>query len=256
MNAHACRVRRNVIGALLASRLVHASGMTDVLQNLSKYHPVVIEGMGHYDTREPAGVVSNIVGRLHAHWERKPPAAAPHGPIVVIQGDPLAEKGISAITRGVAEALGAPRALICLDEDIDPTHSRNADRHGVVLEAYYSDLKRLLAQGNTVGGGNGRNDAQVLDAAVEQALVRKSAARADEGKAPLKPYYKTYAMLQEVTKAAVRRLCGDITVVHTAADASPYSITSFFEVGLQIGLVMPRDMVSWSASNFQQSTKQ
>merc|ERR1740133_79746 len=60
--------------------------------------------------------------------------------LVIIQGDPLHTNGISAITRRVAKLLKCSRGLICLDSNIDPNHSKNADRENVILEFHYSQL--------------------------------------------------------------------------------------------------------------------
>ena len=32
-------------------------------------------------------------------------------------------------------------------------------------------------------------------------------------------------------------ICGDLTVAHTSAKISPFSVTSFYEVGLAMGLI-------------------
>ena len=75
---------------------------------LAEYHPVVIEGMGGYDTRDPNVIADHLTQRLKAHWAVKPPRK----PLVVLtQGDPLEPSGISAITPLVAKQLNAPRAL-------------------------------------------------------------------------------------------------------------------------------------------------
>jgi hypothetical protein len=34
-------------------------------------------------------------------------------------------------------------------------------------------------------------------------------------------------------------ICGDLTVAHTSADISPFSVTSFYQIGLSLGLVNP-----------------
>ena len=44
-------------------------------------------------------------------------------------------------------------------------------------------------------------------------------------------------MLQEVTKAACRAVCDDVTVAHTAHEISDFSVTSFYEVGIELGLL-------------------
>ena len=111
---------------------------------LSEYHPLVIEGMGAYDTRPPGPIAATLSRLLRKRWEAWPPAKPV---LLVTQGDPLAARGISAITRALAAELSLPRALVCLDDDIDPSHSRDADRDGVILELRYSTLAGVLEPG-------------------------------------------------------------------------------------------------------------
>jgi hypothetical protein len=48
----------------------------------------------------------------------------------------------------------------------------------------------------------------------------------------------------EVTKATMKKITGDITVAHTTADIDRYSITSMYEVGIDLGLIdRKNDMV-------------
>ncbi|VEU38875.1 unnamed protein product [Pseudo-nitzschia multistriata] len=209
------------------------------MRELAGYHPIVIEGMGYYDPRDPAVVAGNICENLGAHFASR--GGQSDGPyLVVVQGDPLTERGISAITPRVAECLGLKRGLVCLDEDIDPTHSQNADRENVVLEVSYSRLAGILSRLPYEGGGEGSSEKSVLRAMEESidALVRqKNLEREAIGKPPMKEYFKQYALLQEVTKASLHRLCGGrLTIAHTSADINPYSVTSFYRVGLDLGL--------------------
>jgi hypothetical protein len=76
-----------------------------------------------------------------------------------------------------------------------------------------------------------------LEQAVDTALAEKDQQRESEGKAPLQSYYRDFALLQEVTKAACNVICGDLTVAHTSADISAFSVTSFYQVGLSLGLI-------------------
>ena len=76
-----------------------------------------------------------------------------------------------------------------------------------------------------------------LEQAIDAALAEKNRQREIEGKAPLQSYYRDFALLQEVTKAACNVICGDLTVAHTSADISAFSVTSFYEVGLVMGLI-------------------
>ena len=61
------------------------------------YHPLFVEGMGGYDTRDPARVANTVVASVKAHWEQSPPSKPP---LLIIQGDPLEPKGISAMEPG------------------------------------------------------------------------------------------------------------------------------------------------------------
>ena len=76
-----------------------------------------------------------------------------------------------------------------------------------------------------------------LEQAIDAALAEKDQQRETEGKAPLQSYYRDFALLQEVTKAACNAICGELTVAHTSAEISPFSVTSFYEVGLELGLI-------------------
>ena len=65
----------------------------DNLQVLSEHHPLVIEGMGAYDSRDPISIASTIYDNLQKRWNKKPPQKSL---ILVTQGDPYEERGISA----------------------------------------------------------------------------------------------------------------------------------------------------------------
>lgn len=204
---------------------------------LADYHPVIVEGMGGADRREPGAVSEALLARLDRHWQDRP---IHRPPIVVIQGDPLAPRGISAITRRVAEGLETSRALVCLDEAIADYHARDADRHNVSLEFRYSQMAGLL--------GDCRRNPRLLEeleAAIETRIEAKNAKRHRLGKPPLKSWVREFALLQEVTKAACRAICGDITIAHTSPASSEFSVTGFYEVGITLGAVDPQTMVGW-----------
>jgi len=40
-------------------------------------------------------------------------------------------------------------------------------------------------------------------------------------------------------------ICGDITVAHTAQNISEFSVTSFYQTGLELGLYEKHQMVSY-----------
>ncbi|MEX0386693.1 shikimate kinase [Spiribacter onubensis] len=205
----------------------------DPLTTLAAYHPVVIEGMGGYDPRDPAVVAGQIAAALQRHWANRP-VSKPR--LVIIQGDPLEPRGISAITPRVAEHFGLGRALVCLDEAIAPYHARDADRNNVVLELRYSQLAETLRV----------RDPQAIDrleAAVAAGIEARNQKREALGKPPLKHWFRDFALLQEVTKAASRAHCGEITVAHTAREISEFSVTGFYTVGLELGLVGEDELV-------------
>ena len=209
---------------------------TSVIDALAQYQPLIIEGMGGYDPRDAAPIAMQIVPHLRDRWRAQPPAK----PVMLVtQGDPIEERGISAITRHVAEELGIHRAMAFLDPAIGDYHKPNADHHGVILEIPYSLLTKVL---ETEDLGVMR----ILELAIDRALAEKNQQREIEGKGSLQSYYRDFALLQEVTKAACNVICGALTVAHTSAEISPYSVTSFYEVGVALGLadaeqIMPYD---------------
>ena len=200
---------------------------TSPVDALAQCHPLIIEGMGGYDPRDPEPIARQIASQLRVRWQALPPTE----PFLLLtQGDPIEERGISAITRHVADKLSVPRAMVFLDPDIADYHKPNADHHGVILEIPYSALTILLER-ELAGVMSG------LEQAIDVALAGKDQQRELEGKAPLQSYYRDFALLQEVTKAACNVICGDLIVAHTSADISPFSVTSFYEVGLAMGLI-------------------
>ena len=200
---------------------------TSPVDALAQYHPLIIEGMGGYDPRDPKPIARQIASQLRERWQAQPPTK----PVVLLtQGDPIEERGISAITRHVADELGVPRAMVFLDPDIADYHKPNADHHGVILEIPFSALTSILERERAGVMGS-------LEQAVDAALAEKDQQRESEGKAPLQGYYRDFALLQEVTKAACNMISGDLTVAHTSAEISAFSVTSFYEVGLAMGLI-------------------
>uniref|UniRef100_A0A7S1FXD4 Uncharacterized protein n=1 Tax=Corethron hystrix TaxID=216773 RepID=A0A7S1FXD4_9STRA len=165
--------------------------LTQTLLALSKYHPVVIEGMGNYDPRPATTVASNVHSHLRRHWSTRPPDPRPK--LIITQGDPLAARGISAITPAVAALMRVDRGLVVLDPSIADYHTRDADRDGVVLEMRYSELAAALEEGR--GAGTVRD----IEAAVEKSIEAKNSRRKHLGKPPLKEYFRDFALLQEAS---------------------------------------------------------
>lgn len=208
-----------------------------MIKTLNSFHPLVIEGMGGYDPRDAKPVALQIIRGLEAHWRLRPPSMPV---LLVTQGDPYTEKGISAITRIVADELSLPRAMVFLDPEIAAYHEPNADHYRVVHKIPYSELTKTLSATQT-------GLVERLSGMVEAQLEEKNNRRRELGKPELAEYFPAFAMLQEVTKTACKQLCGGITIAHTSQDISPFSITSFFQVGLELGLICKTDMVPFGA---------
>ena len=206
--------------------------MIDVL---AAYHPLIIEGMGGYDHREPEPIAMQIASQLRKRWQTRPPGKSI---ILVRQGDPIEDRGILAITRLVAAEFHVPRAMSFLDSDIADYHKPKADHHGVILEVPYSALTSLL-ESERPGLMNR------LELAVDIILTDKNRQREREGRGALHSYYRDFALLQEVTKAACHQNCGDLTVAHTSANISPFSVTSFYQVCLDLDLIEADQIVPY-----------
>ena len=206
----------------------------DPLNRLSSFHPLIIEGAGGRDTRDPVEVAAGLANRLVEHWQER---SIRRPPLLITQGDPVEPRGIAAITPLVAARLEIPRALVCLDETIAPYHARDADRQGVIAEFRYSQFTAILeaACPGAVGA---------LQAAVDGAIHDKNTRRQSQGKPPLRDYFRDFAMLQEVTKAGCRQFCGEITVAHTDTSVHEFSVTSFYTLGLALGWIDREEMVS------------
>ncbi len=237
-----------------------------IRSTLQQYHPLVIEGHGSSrDKRNPSLVSQRIIQSLHQRWNPNSNSVAKNHrinnrPVLLIsQGDPLEPTGISAITNKVAQDLGIYRCLITLDEDIDPEHSIKADRQNVQYELKYSRLIELI---------NEEDERLVprLENAIDLELISMNERKRkhhdediensnsiDNGHdkkqfRPIADWYKDYAMLQEVTKSAMKIASGgELTLVHTVEEISDFSVTYFYRVGLDLGLVDMDDVVSYTA---------
>lgn len=207
-----------------------------MIEYLKLFHPLIIEGAGGYDTRDPKSVSSHILDDLQQYWLKFPPSKSI---ILVTQGDPYEETGISAITRLVCDGLDIPRALIFLDPDIADYHLPLADRYKLKFEISYSSMSSWMETRTP-------DVVSKISSQVRATLAEKNAQRLQEIKTNLPKYYFDFAMLQEVTKIACKQICGEVTIAHTSREISPSSITSFYEVGLGLGLICEKDMVPYS----------
>jgi hypothetical protein len=207
-----------------------------MIEFLRSFHPLIIEGMGGYDKREPQVVSSTILDGLRKYWLERPPAKSL---LLVTQGDPYEERGVSAITRLVSDELDIPRALIFLDPYIADYHRPSADRYNLIFEIPFSSMSRWLEE-------HSPNIMAQISEQVRVSLAAKNALRSQEQKPFLPQHFFDFAMLQEVTKIACKQICGGVTIAHTSQEISPFSVTSFFEVGLTLGFIGEEDIISFS----------
>ena len=202
------------------------------IEAFESYHPLFVEGMGGYDTRDPKQVADDVAASVSAHWRQHPPSKPP---LLIIQGDPLEPKGISAITPLVANILELKRGLIVLDEDLADYHSPNADRNNVVLETRYSEVAEFIERHRP-------GTLAKIEGAVDALLEEKNRKRVSLGKPLMADYYRIFALLQEVSKATFSALCGELTLVHTSREIGEFSVTSFGQVGLDLDLISSEDV--------------
>ena len=205
-----------------------------MMNEFKHFHPLFVEGMSGYDPRDPEPVAAEVVRVLREHWGTRPPSKPV---LLMIQGDPLTERGISAITPRVAEALGVERGLIVLDEEFADYHSPNADRENVVREVLFSEVMTWLESYSP-------GTLLQVESAIAALIRAKNYDRTALGKPPLADYFPTFARLQEVSKIALHSLCGEMTLVHTSAELVPSSVSSFYTVGIDLGLINPSDIVA------------
>ena len=226
-----------VLGKVKRDDELIKSSSEEGLQKLSECHPLVIEGMGGYDIRDPSVVASTIHDQLRKHWEKTPPQKPL---ILVTQGDPLEKSGISAITRIMSDRLSIPRILMYLDPAIASYHAPNADRYRVSYEISFSVLKNRLH----------REDSKIVSSitnVVDEYLQTKTVKRLAGGNDKLPDYYRDFALLQEITKVACKRISGELTVAHTSSALSEFSVSSFYRVGLDLELIDSSEMVPFPA---------
>lgn len=203
---------------------------------LKSYHPIFIEGPTEArDTRCPSQVANILLSSL----SKRVKATNIQKPLILIsQGDPIAAKGVSAIMDHVAKGLNIPKCLVCLDEDMDPNHAKDANREHVKLECRF----HVLLDDN----GRKEDSTSQIRAAVEEAFQTKNNARVQHGFRSMHDYTIMYACLQEITKAKIKEITGEITVCHTSNDISESSVTSFYKVGLDLGIIQESEMVYYS----------
>ncbi len=140
----------------------------------------------------------------------------------------------------MSDRLEISRILVFLEPSIASYHFSNADRYKVTHEIPLSLLTSKL---------NEEDDRVIssISSLVDTFLQNKIEKRQAEGKQPLPEYYREFAMLQEVTKVACKVICGALTVAHTSIDFNEYSVSSFFRVGVELGMIDHSDIVGFSS---------
>ncbi len=204
-------------------------------QYLQDYHPILIEGPGLSDKRDAKVVAQIVLYNIKRHFQKKP--RSNEKPLLLItQGDPIAQNGISAISRIVANDLKVHRCLIYLDEKIDPDHYKNADKDNVKFDIKFSEIEAMMMEKEE----SKRDYDRIRDNVMEKMSKYES-----------KDWVQKYALLQELTKATLKTICGCVTVVHTVAVPKIYSVTRFFSVGVDLGIIdKETDMVKYSCELF------
>ena len=161
----------------------------------------------------------------------------------------------------MADELKVKRCLVCLDEEIDAEHSILADRQDVQFELRYSSLVDIInnngstnhADDKTSSCSSQEKDDEPLmidriDRAIDEKIEYKNTKLITNNLRPMAPWSKQYALLQEVTKIGFKRICGEVTIAHTVRDVPEFGVTSFYEVGLELGLIDESvDMVGYSS---------
>ena len=219
--------------------LVLLRSVSSIKTTLSQFHPLLIEGHSR-DSRDPELVGKKIADNILSNWKSR---NITKPPILITQGDPLTPTGISAITRIVANDLGVKRCLVCLDDYIDAEHAQLADRHETLYELRYSQLISILDDEES----ETCTTSEMLTVAIDTRIANMNDKRISLGKDKLHDWYKDYALLQEVTKTTFKKIAGEVTVAHTTDEINEFSVTSFFEVGLDLGLIdRKNDMVYYN----------
>ena len=172
--------------------------------------------MSGYDPRDPDRVATSVVASVRKHWVTHPPTKPV---LLMLQGDPLTERGISAITRQVANALCVPRALIVLDEAIADYHF-NADRGNVVLETRYSVVAAWFESYKP-----GILDR--VDNGIQALIQEKNRERAASASRHWLTTFHSLRCCKRSLRARFSALCGEMTLVHTSREVVAASVSSF-----------------------------
>lgn len=222
--------------------IVRIDDVPTLKSSLKKFHPVLIEGPGNADDRDATPIADSIIKKLQTELQKKKTTK----PILLIgQGDPIktganANSGIAAISQNVSDGLGVKKGLVCLDEGNGfDWHAKDADRHNVIYEMRYSQMVQVIKEYED-------KLAEKIEAEIDKRVVELNRMRKEEGKDDeMKDWFKAFALLQEMTKVAMKLISGDVTVAHTKpkSEINKYSVTAAYEIGLKLGCIVADDML-------------
>lgn len=217
-------------------------GKSAIRKLLKTFHPLLIEGPGRSDNRDASEIAKTIIINLDQHFKEHNITK----PILVItQGDtvdPGRNAGVASIARIVSEQFDATRLLVCLDEAMNPSHAKDADRRNVTYETRYSQMLEILKE----------HDGKLSDSledAIGRSCKEKDARRLRKLKRHISDGTQNYALLQEVTKAALKILSGAVTIAHTTNDLDEFSVTNFYTIGIDLGLIDGNDIVPYKSNS-------
>ena len=180
---------------------------------------IFIEGPGSRDKRDPVAIAESICGELQSlHTDLSTINA-----VVFTQGDSEAATGVSPISYNVAKTLQLPRVMFALDSK----HYAMADKR---LVADTVMLDTLLALNSDIQPH--------IDSAIQKRIEAINATNGQQ----IPEWIFDFARLQETAKTVMKRSASKMTVFHSTANYGPHSVTSFYQIGLELGLYDIKDM--------------
>eukprot|EP00551_Chaetoceros_affinis_P000974 CAMPEP_0203649746 /NCGR_PEP_ID=MMETSP0088-20131115/22649_1 /ASSEMBLY_ACC=CAM_ASM_001087 /TAXON_ID=426623 /ORGANISM="Chaetoceros affinis, Strain CCMP159" /LENGTH=251 /DNA_ID=CAMNT_0050508255 /DNA_START=29 /DNA_END=784 /DNA_ORIENTATION=- len=223
--------------------VITISDVTQLKSYLSTLHPVLIEGPGNSDDRDATPIALRIVESLR----KKIQDQSITKPILLInQGDSIRKDGrncgIASIFQIVVKELNVKKCLVCLDND-QPWHSQNADRQDVIYETRYSQMVKAIREKDV-------DLSKRIEEEIDDRMKERNEIRLAQGEKEIEDWVRDFVLLQEMTKVAMKLICGGVTVAHTisTADMKPDSVTTFFEIGLKLNLInAEEDMIFYVA---------
>lgn len=219
----------------------------ELKSSMQKYHPVLIEGPGRSDFRDATPIANRIAAKIQERIQSKNITK----PILLIsQGDPIdpsKNAGISSVVNHVLTSLDLKKGLVCLDESIVDFHVKDADRSNVIYEMRYSQMVDVIKEYD-----------KTLPTKIEEKIEERIHALNEERmkeeddnkkqKKKLEQWVTDFALLQEMTKVALKIVSGDITIAHTMEreKINKSSVTSFYNIALDLDLIHDNEMIYYN----------